>query len=104
MNDLVRSLQKDLLNGYNISKREFGYNATRFLEMISKKGALETAKTLIKKDALSTGFIMLYENNRLDISLEAIVLKPEYKELFTENELNICRERLKSCGYDKFVK
>jgi hypothetical protein len=42
----------------------------------------------------------LWMHKRLDLSIEAHVLKPEYIELFTEKERNACKERLTEMGYD----
>jgi len=84
---------------YLKAKRECGYNATRFLQMISEQDGLATAKKLIAKPGGTDGFTTLWEHQRLDISVEAIVLKPEFAPLFTEEERNLCRERLTQFGY-----
>lgn len=86
-------------NLYMTAKKELGYNATRFLQLISEKGGLQTAKILIGKDNGTYGFGVLCENNRLDLSVEAHVLQPEYNELFTDVERKMCRERLERFGY-----
>lgn len=39
------------------------------------------------------------ECKRLDLSLEVLVLKEKYKELFTDEEREICINRLKDYGY-----
>lgn len=76
------------------AKEELGYNPSRFLQMISENGAIETAKTLINKDGLSTGFVFLIERGRADLTMENSVLKEKYKSLFTDAERDICRGRL----------
>lgn len=87
-------------NIYITAKEELGYNATRFLQLISQKGGLQGAKQLIAKDGGTYGFEILWRHNRLDLSVEAHVLKPEYSELFTEDEKEICRNRLREFGYE----
>jgi hypothetical protein len=84
---------------YLKAKRECGYNATRFLQMISEQGGLATAKKLIAKPGGTDGFTTLWEHHRLDISVEAIVLKPEFAPLFTQEERKLCRERLTQFNY-----
>lgn len=96
MNDLERHFNNDMLNIYKTAKKELGYNATRFLQLISEKGGLQAAKILISKDGGTYGFEVLWEHNRLDLSVEKHVLKSEYNELFTEDERNICKEKLES--------
>ncbi|MCY4437453.1 MAG: hypothetical protein OXE05_09005 [Chloroflexi bacterium] len=73
---------------------------TRFLNMLEEYGAVETARQLLSKDELQETFIALYESGRLDASVEAVVLQPKYRELFTDAELQQAQDRLKSCGYD----
>ncbi|TJX13003.1 hypothetical protein E9840_11275 [Tissierella creatinini] len=88
-----------MVNIYVTAKRELKYNATRFLQLVNEVGGLNAAKTLLAKDGGSSGFVELWEHGRLDLSMEAHVLKPEYNELFTENERKICKERLEQYGY-----
>ena len=38
-------------------------------------------------------------HNRLDLSVEAHALKPEYAELFSDEERKLCRDRLKEFDY-----
>ena len=52
------------------------------------------AKQLIAKEGGTYGFEVLWENKRLDLSVEALVLKPEYEALFTDEERILCRNRL----------
>ena len=46
-----------------------------------------------------SGLTRLWELGRLDLSVEAHVIKPEYSALFTEDERRVCAERLESFGY-----
>ena len=43
-------------------------------------------------------FTTLWELKRLDLSVEAFVLRSEYAPLFTEEERGIARARLKEYG------
>jgi hypothetical protein len=88
-----------MINIYWEAKRELNYTASRFMQLIIEKGGLKTAKQLITKEGGTSGFTTLYEMGRLDLSVEAHVLKPEYAELFTEEEQKICREKLEEYGY-----
>lgn len=99
MNDLERKFNKDMINIYNEAKEELNYNATRFLQLISEKGGVRAAKQLISKEDGTSGFDTLWKMGRLDLSVEAHVLKPEYVELFTEEEIKMCRSKLEQFGY-----
>lgn len=99
MTDIEKQFNDDMMHIYVTAKKELGYNATRFLQMISKYGGLSTAHKLIATEGGTEGFTKLWEYGRLDLSVEAHVLKPEYEVLFSEEERNMCRERLKSYGW-----
>lgn len=99
MTDLERQFTKDMMNIYAIAKKECGYQASRFIQLVVEKGGVSAAKQLIHKEGGTYGFTTLWEHNRLDLSVEAYVLKPEYKTLFTEEERKICKERLLEYGF-----
>lgn len=100
MTDIEKRFEQDMLNIYTTAKKECGYNATRFLQMIGAKGGLGASRQLICKDDGTDGFTTLWMHHRLDLSVEAHVLKPEYTELFTDDERKMCRDRLEQFGYE----
>jgi hypothetical protein len=73
-----------MLDTYELLKRKYRYNASYFLQMVLEHGGVETARRLLRKDDVSGGFTTLWELKRLDLSVEAYVLRPEYAPLFTE--------------------
>jgi len=99
MNQLEKNFNEDMKNIYLTAKKELKYNASRFWQLVCEKGGLQAAKILIAKDGGTDGFEILWEHGRLDLSVEAHVLKPEYAELFTDEEKIMCRERLESFGF-----
>ena len=99
MADLAKKFHQEMVDVYKITKREVGYNATRFLQMLSEKGGVAAAKQLIMKDGGTEGFGTLHMAGRLDLSVEAHVIKPEYAELFTQEEIDTCIKRLKEDHY-----
>jgi hypothetical protein len=76
------------------AKREIGYNATRFLVMVKELGGLEAAHRLLAGERVHDGFAELLLAGRPDLTVEALVLKPEFQPLFSEAELRVARERL----------
>ncbi|WP_033166560.1 hypothetical protein [Clostridium sp. KNHs205] len=79
---------------------KIGYRPRVFAEMLTIKGGLITAKQLVMQDNPTEGFTKLYEKNRLDLTAEAFIIKAKYKELFTEEEIQISYNRLKEYGYN----
>jgi hypothetical protein len=67
--------------------------------MLSDYGGLGTAQRLLASTQTSTGFTALYEHGRLDLTVEALVVKPEFAGLFTDEEIDIARQRLDQLGY-----
>ena len=96
---LEKRFEQEMINIYTTAKKECGYNASRFLQLVGTKGGLAAAKQLIGKPGGTEGFATLWQHNRLDLSVEAHVLKPEYEELFSDEERKLCRDRLKGFGY-----
>ena len=90
---------KAMLNVYERAKSEADYTASFFLGMISELGPLGTARKLLNAPAVSDGFANLWERGRLDLTVEALVLRPEYAPLFTQEELGRARTRLEQFGY-----
>ena len=79
---------------------EFNYNPTKFKNMIADKGVVQAIKEVIASKQIPQGFTTLWENKRLDLSAEALILKySEFHSLFTPTELEIARKRLKAYGY-----
>jgi hypothetical protein len=89
-----------MIEVYNRAKTEAGYTASRFLTMITDQGGYEAARTLLLASSVSDGYTALWERKRLDLTVEAVILKPEWRDLFSPEERNIARDRLTQYGYD----
>lgn len=76
-----------------------GYKPTTFLRMLTDYGGIETAHRLIQGNTATSGFTVLWEKGRLDLSVEALVLAPRWTAMFSVEERNIARKRLVDHGY-----
>ena len=85
-----------MLNIYRRAKAEAGYNPTRFLGMVSDRGRLETARYLLHAPAVSDGYTALWERGPLDLTVEAMVLEPVWRGLFSKQEREIVVDRLRN--------
>jgi hypothetical protein len=94
-----RKFHQAMVQIYETAKRDLGYNATRFLKMVSQDGGLATAKRLLRSDTPSDGFTTLWEHRRLDLTVEAHVLRDEFAALFTDDDREHARERLEQYGW-----
>ena len=88
-----------MLNIYRRAKAEAGYNATRFLSMVVERGGLETARYLLHAETVSEGYTALWERKRLDLTVEAMILRPEWQALFSDVERRIAVNRLREYRY-----
>jgi hypothetical protein len=98
--DLQNQFHRAMLEIYDNALRECGYNAIRFLQMVRERGGVETARRLLYQQGFQYGFEKLWECGRLDLTMEALVLRPQFASLFTEEEKQIASNRLADCGYD----
>ncbi|WP_146167868.1 hypothetical protein [Micromonospora sp. MH33] len=96
---LEKKFHQALISGYRAMKREINYNATIYIRMISTLGGLGTARQLLHASSVSSGFTTLWEKGRLDLAVEAFVLRDPWSALFSEEELQVARDRLAKYGY-----
>jgi hypothetical protein len=75
-----------------------GYRPSLLLETIGQRGGVDAARQLTTKT--TEGFTRLLLLERLDLTVEALMLKPQWTSLFTEEELRRARRRLSESGYD----
>lgn len=99
LTDAENQFNEAMLDIYRRAKAEAGYNATRFLSMVVERGGLETARYLLHAATVSEGYTALWERKRLDLTVEAMVLRPEWQGLFSDVELRIAVSRLREYGY-----
>lgn len=84
---------------YDRARTEANYTAGYFLSMLADLGPIATARKLLNATAVSDGFAALWERGRLDLTVEALVLQPEFDTLFDEHERGTARARLDQFGY-----
>jgi hypothetical protein len=89
-----------MLSIYQRALSEAHYKATRFLTMLSDHGGLETARSLIHSLTVSESYAALWERNRLNLTVEAVIYdNPKWHRLCTEEELALCKRRLTDYRY-----
>lgn len=90
--DLKKQFNEEVESLLQKTKEEISYPA--YFYKLSKRvgGHLEATKILIHKS--TTGFKSLVLKRRLDLSVEKVVIKDKYKNLFTEHDIKICKEKL----------
>lgn len=97
--DQERRFDAAMMGIFNRALEEAKYRATRYHQMLCDHGGLETAQLLLHSSHVSEGYTALWERKRLDLTVEALILEPEWHELFTEEERAKAAKRLKDYGY-----
>lgn len=98
------SLEDDLtgafVNSYHDTGVAVGYWANRFLQAVKKDGGLATAKRMLlpRNVGQRKGLDALLEANRPELTIEAIVLQPKFRQLFTKAEISVAQNRLGEYG------
>ena len=97
--EVERHFHEAMLEIYSRAKAEAGYNATRFLSMVVERGGLETARSLLNAATVSEGYAALWERKRLDLTVEAMILRPDWAALFSDAERCTAVKRLRDHDY-----
>ena len=98
-NNIEHRFDIAMMGIYHLARNEARYTATRFLQMLHEHRGLETARRLLHSSTVSEGYTALWERGRLDLTVEALILQPEWNDLFTNDEREIARQRLQDYGY-----
>ncbi|MGL4990527.1 MAG: hypothetical protein ACRC57_05060 [Sarcina sp.] len=99
MGNLEKKLQEEVLKNCEIAEKECGCKMTRLIQTIEKFGIVRTVQEILRKRRTSDCFDALVEAGRIDLTMEAIIVKAKYAELFTDDEVNSCYELLCENGY-----
>ncbi len=97
--NLENKLRTEFLNAVNICKNQYGYNPTRFLQMLEKYGPVNTAINLVMDPKCHDGFTKMWELRRLDLTVEAIICRSPYNRLFSHEVIEKAKEKLEQLGY-----
>ncbi|MFI5485651.1 AAA domain-containing protein [Micromonospora echinaurantiaca] len=80
------------------ARDEANYNPTLLLRMVTETGGLAAARQLLRNPVVSEGFTALWERGRVDLTVEALALQPEFQSLFSEDELTVASSRVEEAS------
>jgi putative restriction endonuclease len=82
------------------AKREINYYPGFFHKMLNNEGGYRTAVRLLDPSKpVSEGFVKLWEAGRLDLTVEALVIKKPWSDYFAQPMLEAARKRLRDAGF-----
>jgi len=94
-----KQFHQEMRSLYTKTGRANGYWPKRFLQKVKKDGGLAAAKQWLKPEqGLSSGLQKLARKGRIDLSMEALVLKEPWCSFFSQEELNEAKNRLTVAG------
>ena len=97
---VVARLDGEMVDIYRRTGEAFDYWPNYFLRMVRNQGGVVAARKLLADRKVSEGYLRLVKARRLDLSVEYLVLKPRYAQLFTPEERKVARDRLATYGFD----
>jgi hypothetical protein len=100
MNALELQFHQDMLEGIRRCQQEITYNPAYWSRMVAEQGGVGAARTLLQGPPSSDGFIRLWKEHRLDLSVEFSVLLPKYHSIFSDVERAEARRRLEAHRFD----
>ncbi|WP_159474756.1 phospholipase D-like domain-containing protein [Chryseobacterium sp. 18068] len=94
LNELTEAIELSIKAGAKI-------NRSIILDILYRYGAIGASKRLVKEgaDRIQSGLQKMFDINRLDLTIENIILKEKYNRIFDEEVLTKAREKLKKLGY-----
>lgn len=96
---LKKYFHEDMIKAFKETAKAIKYKPTRRLDLINKYGGYEAAIKILPTDSNTFDFTLLWEAERLDLSIEALVTKGMYQGLFPSNTVQFCQKRLDEYNY-----
>jgi hypothetical protein len=72
-----------------------GYRPKMFRQMLAESGPVGACRRVIMSVKIPDGFLALLEKDRLELTAEATVLRGPWRALFSPEELDRARKRLR---------
>lgn len=91
--NLEEMFDSEMLRLYE-KQRQVMRDPIRFRGMLGNLGGLATAVQMLESPTPGDGFVVLWEKGRPDLSVEALILKEPWCNLFTDELLAVARSRL----------
>jgi len=95
---LAQSFETEALRQY-VSAKQRGYFDERYAQMLSDPGAVQTALDLIASGKRHPMFLRITADRRFELTIEWLVVQPQFQSLFDAGVVAAARSRLREVGY-----
>ena len=96
---LKKSFHQEMIALYKRMTKELKYKSPRLMDLINKYGGYEAAVKYITTENNVQDFAVLWENERLDLSVEALITNVRYRDLFMDDIVKYCDRKLEEYSY-----
>jgi hypothetical protein len=96
----IEEFNAEMLGLFKRTGKAMGYWPRYFLRKVRRVGGLRMAKDLLDDSSKASGFGRLAGENKLELSVEYMVLQARWWPLFTDRERAVARKRLNEAGFD----
>ena len=96
---LKKLFHQEIIDLYKKIIKSVKYKPTRLMDYINKYGGYEAAVKYISTESNVQDFAVLWEKERLDLSVEALITNEKFRSLFSEDILSFCDRKLKEYSY-----
>lgn len=97
----AESFDAEIRNLITTTLNETNYRPSLFMQMVSDRGAMDACLSLVRAPKPSDGFTRLWELQRLDLTVEAVVILKKYSDLFLVEDVERSKKRLSDYGYSQ---
>ena len=90
----TEKFHEDLINLYTSAVKSCDCQPISLSSVVAQGGVI-AAKNYLRSNTVRSGLFPLSEYGRIDLSVESLVLRDEYRSLFEADELQEAEKRLK---------
>jgi|GEM_PF-4390120 len=99
MGDFEYYFELDMMDRCILVEEQYGLNFTGLKRLIETEGAVKTATVLINQKQHYKEFYDLLKINRLDLSIEQLILEIKYIEMFDKSTVISAMNRLQKFSH-----
>ncbi|OON96337.1 MAG: hypothetical protein ATN36_05670 [Epulopiscium sp. Nele67-Bin005] len=97
--NLKQLFDKEIIDTYKCIIKDVKYKCPTLLTQINKYGGYEAVIKYIGTDANTVDFGVLWEAQRLDLTVEALITDEKFRNIFPEEIVSFCENRLNDYNY-----
>lgn len=90
---------RELLERLGQAEKETGIPEPRLAEQVRTQGGVKAVGEYLRRGRLTRQFSALKEQGKLELTPESLVIQGKYGALFSDEQVNICLDRLLEAGF-----